>query len=191
MAAARIASFLRAVVAVALAIAAATAKSPALPGQSIVQFKTWAGAKKLLAGIVPVKDELSGATAFRVQTTDHGITWRFYASGNGTTIERESVSVSQIGKEPGSDPIRHDGEGYGFQFFKALYGSDIAADFRSAHSIAAVKDLANGQITQYFAGRHFGYALTGGSVTVETLAALQKDRALAKRCAASPQSCSE
>ncbi|MBV9439227.1 MAG: hypothetical protein JOZ24_04465 [Candidatus Eremiobacteraeota bacterium] len=173
-----------------ITLLAATRPSLALPGQTLQQFRTWSAGRKLLAGIAPKNDELSGKRAFALMTADHGIAWRFYASSNGATIQRELLSVSQPGKEPGTEPIRHSGEGYGFQFFTAVYGNGIAADFHSARIVGSVKDPTNGQVTRYYVGARYGYAETR-SVTVETLSQLKQDMALAKRCAASPQSCSE
>lgn len=56
----------------ALAFAAAGPAS-ALPGQSIHAFKAWAAQRKLLAGLVTQRDELSGMPAFAVAGSDHGI----------------------------------------------------------------------------------------------------------------------
>jgi hypothetical protein len=162
----------------------------ALPGQTIPAFKAWAAGQKLLAGLAPHKDELSGRPAFELQTTDRGISWRFSATSDGTTIRRESLAVGQVGKAPGTEPIRHDGHGYGFTFFATLYGRGVAADFQAAPLVASVKDPTNGRVTRYYRGHRYGYAETGGLV-LETLAAFKSDLAQAQRCAKAPQSCSE
>ncbi len=173
----------------ALAFTAAGPAS-ALPGQSIHAFKAWAAQRKLLAGLVTQRDELSGMPAFAVAGSDHGISWRFIATSDGKTIRRESLAVSQVGKQAGTEPIRHDGTGYGFTFFSSLYGNGVAADYRSASLAASVKDPTNGRVTHYYRGTRYGYA-ESGSLVVETLAMFRADMALAQRCAKTPEDCNE
>jgi hypothetical protein len=168
----------------------ATGPASALPGQSIPAFKAWAAQRKLLAGLVTQRDELSGMPAFLVATSDHGISWRFIATSDGKTIRRESLAVGQVGKAPGTEPVRHDGKGYGFTFFSSLYGSSVAADYRAAKLVADVKDPTNGRVTHYYRGSRYGYA-ESGSLVVETQAMFRADLALAQRCAKSPNDCSE
>jgi hypothetical protein len=169
-----------------------TAAGPAsaLPGQSIGAFKAWAAERKLLAGLVTQRDELSGMPAFLLASSDHGISWRFIATSDGKTIRRESLAVSQAGKAPETEPIRHDGKGYGFTFFSSLYGNGVAADYHAAKLVAAVKDPTNGVVTHYYRGARYGYA-ESGSLVVETQAVFRADVALAQRCAKTPKDCSE
>jgi hypothetical protein len=187
----RRATWARATAALALAgVCGLAAPASALPGQSILAFKAWAAHRKLLAGLVPQRDELSGKTAFALSASDHGISWRFFATSDGTTIRRELLSVSGLGKAPGTEPIRQDGQGYGFTFLSSLYGKDVAADYRAARLVAAVKDPTNGRVTHYYRGRRYGYAETG-PLALETFATFDADLALARRCAKTPQDCSE
>jgi hypothetical protein len=171
-------------------IFSAAGPASALPGQSIPAFKAWAAERKLLGGVVTQRDELSGLPAFLVASSDHGISWRFIATSDGKTIRRESIALSQVGKQPGTEPIRHDGKGYGFTFFSSLYGSGVAADYRAAKSVADVKDPTNGTVTHYYRGSRYGYA-ESGSLVVETQAMFRADVALAQRSAKSPKDCSE
>jgi hypothetical protein len=173
----------------ALCSIALASPASAIPGQSIATFKSWAAHERVLSGIKPVKDELSGWPAFQLLSGDHGITWRFYALSDGSTMRRESLSVSAVGKEPGTASIRHDGNGYGFVFFSALYGSDVANDFRHAALSATFKG-ANGATTRYYLGRRFGYVEAAGLV-LETPAAFKIELAQAQRCAKKPNECSE
>ena len=177
-------------VAVAFVVAAQSAAA-ALPGQSIAAFKAWAAQKKVLAGIVSVRDELSGQPSFNVLTGDHGITWRFAAQIDGKSVVREYLAVSAVGKEPGTAPIAHDGAGYGFTFFSALYGPAVAADFKAAKLVATVVDPTNRTASRYYRGARFGFTITRGTLAVATHAVFARDVALAQRCAKSPHSCSE
>jgi hypothetical protein len=162
----------------------------ALPGQSLSAFTSWAANKTVLAGISRYTGELSGRPAFRLLTADHGIAWQFIALSTGSTIRSEYLGVSQVGKAPGSQPIRHDGRGYGFAFFASLYGRDVAGDYRAARLVATIKDPTNGQVTRYYRGRRYGYAEANG-LSLKTFAAFATDLALARRCAKSPQDCNE
>jgi hypothetical protein len=163
----------------------------ALPGQSIAVFKTWAAGKKLLAGLTPGRDELSARPSFTLLTSDHGIAWRFDARTDGTAIVHESLAVGDVGKAPGTAQIRHDGSGYGFAFLQSLYGRAVAADYKEAHLVATVVDPTNRLATRFFRGARYGYETTNGTLVLATQTALQRDIALARRCAKSPSSCSE
>lgn len=175
---------------VAFVIAAQSA-AVAEPGQSIGDFKAWAAQRKALAGIARTRDELSGQPSFSVRTSDHGITWRFAAQTDGKSVVREYLAVSAVGKDPGTAPIAHDGSGYGFTFFSALYGPDVAADFKGAKLVATIVDPTNRTTSRYYRGGFFGYTVARGTLTIADHAVFARDVALAQRCAKSPQSCSE
>jgi hypothetical protein len=177
-------------IALALVVAAPSAAA-AFPGLSLSDFKDWAAQKKVLAGMVRVRDELSGQPSFRLLTSDHGIAWRFTAQSDGKQIVREYLAVSAVGKEPGTAPIAHDGAGYGFTFFKALYGSGTASDFKAARLVATVLDRSDNTSSRYYRGALFGYTATRGTLTIATLPVFARDVALAQRCAKAPDSCSE
>jgi hypothetical protein len=162
----------------------------AIPSQSLSQFDAWAKTRPLLAGIARRRDELSGFPAFSVDTSDHGIAWRFDATSDGVTIRREMLAVGSVGKPPGSAAILHDGSGYGYVFFASLYGPAVAHDFLAAKQTAAIVDPANKTVSRFFLGKRFGYSTSGG-IVVETHAAFQIDLAQAKKCARAPQDCSE
>jgi hypothetical protein len=162
----------------------------ALPGQSLAAFKTWAAGNKLLAGLTLGKDELSGLPAFRLSTASHGIAWRFDVRTDGRNVLAEVLAVGQVGKEPGTEPIRHDGRGYGFRFFSSLFGPAVAADFRASRAVASVKDPTNANVTTYYRGVRYGY-VSAGTVALETPSAFASDVALAKRCSKTPQDCTE
>jgi hypothetical protein len=179
----------RAALALALALAC-IAPAAAIPGQTLAQFSAWAKTRTLLAGIERHRDELSGFPAFSVDTSDHGIAWRFYATSDGSTIRREMLAVGNPGKPTGSAAILHDGTGYGYQFFASLYGPAVAHDFLSAKQVAAIVDPSNKTVSRFFLGKRFGYS-TSGSIVVESHAAFDIDLAQAKKCAKAPQNCSE
>jgi len=162
----------------------------AVPGQTLSQFVAWAKTRPLLAGIDRRRNELSGFPAFSVDTSDHGISWRFYATSDGATIRRETLAVGDPGKAPGSAAILHEGSGYGYAFFASLYGPMVAHDFLGAKQIAAIVDPTNKTVTRFYTGKRFGYS-TSGSIVVETHAAFDIDMAQAQKCARSPQDCSE
>jgi hypothetical protein len=178
-------------IAITLAFAlACVAPAAAIPGQTLAQFGAWAKTQTLLAGIERRRDELSGFPAFSLDTSDHGIAWRFYAASDGTTIRREMLAIGNPGKPPGSAAILHDGSGYGYQFFASLYGPAVAHDFLSAKQVASIVDPTNKTISRFFLGKRFGFS-TGGGIVVETHAAFKIDLAQAKKCAKAPQDCSE
>jgi hypothetical protein len=181
---------IRNIVAGLLAYAACVAPASALPGQTLQQFHAWASSRKLLAGVAQRKDEMSGDPAFGLETSDHGISWTFYATTDGSRIRRESLSVGNPGKAPGSAAIHHDGSGYGYTFFASLYGQAVAHDFRTAKRVASIRDRSNGTVTEFYRGQRYGYSTNGG-VIVETLSAFATDLAQAQRCAKSPEECSE
>jgi hypothetical protein len=162
----------------------------AIPGQTLPQFGAWAKTRPLLAGIERRSDELSGFPAFSVDTSDHGIAWRFYATSDGLAIRREMLAVGNPGKPPGSATILHNGSGYGYAFFASLYGLAVARDFLDAKQVDAIVDPATKTVLGFYRGKRFGYS-TGGSIVVETHAAFDTDLAQAKKCARSPQDCSE
>jgi hypothetical protein len=173
-----------------LAFAACVAPASALPGQTLQQFNAWASTRKLLAGIAPRRDEMSGDPAFALETSDHGIAWTFYATTDGSHVRRESLSVGNPGKAPGSAAIHHDGSGYGYTFFASLYEQVVAHDFLAAKRVASIRDRTNGTVTEYYRGRRYGYSTNGG-IVVETLPAFGVDLAQAQLCAKSPDQCSE
>jgi hypothetical protein len=179
----------RAALTLALALCCA-APASAIPGQTLSQFQAWAKTRTLLAGIERKRDELSGFPAFSVDTSDHGIAWRFYATSDGGTIRREMLAVGNPGKPPGSAAVSHDGNGYGYAFFASLYGPEIARDFEAAKQVASIVDPTNKTVGRFFVGKRFGY-ITNGSVVVEMHAAFQIDLAQAKKCARTPRNCSE
>ncbi|HEY3676299.1 MAG TPA: hypothetical protein VGK84_09930 [Candidatus Tumulicola sp.] len=162
----------------------------AIPGQPLSQFAAWAKTRPLLAGMDRRRDELSGFPAFLVDTSDHGIAWRFYATSDGTTIRQETLAVGNPGKSVGSAAILHDGSGYGYAFFASLYGPIVAHDFLDAKQIAVIADPADKSVSRFYLGRHFGYSTSGG-IVVETRAAFDIDLAQAKKCSRSPKDCSE
>jgi hypothetical protein len=180
----------RSTVACVLAFAACVCRAQALPGQTFHEFRAWASQKVLLAGIAQHPDEMTGEPAFSVDTSDHGIAWIFYASTDGTHVRRESLAVGNPGKAVGSATIRHDGTGYGFAFFASLYGQAIAHDFRASKQVAEIRDPADGVVMRYYLGSRYGYIARGG-IVVETPKAFQVDLTQARRCARSPQDCSE
>ncbi|MEO7202544.1 MAG: hypothetical protein ABI431_06915 [Candidatus Tumulicola sp.] len=178
------------VVAGLLAFAACVAPANALPGQTLQQFHAWASTRKLLAGIAQRRDEMSGDPAFALETSDRGIAWTFYATTDGTHIRRESLSVGNPGKPPGSAAIRHDGNGYGYTFFATLYGQAVAHDFLAAKRVASIRDRSDGTVTEFYRGKRYGYSTSGG-IVVETISAFGVDLAQAQLCAKSPEQCSE
>lgn len=132
-----------------LAYIACVAPASALPGQTLQQFHAWASSRKLLAGIAQRRDEMSGDPAFGLETSDRGIAWTFYATTDGSHVRRESLSLGNPGKPPGSAAIRHDGSGYGFTFFTSLYGQAVAHDFLVATRVASIRDRSNGTVTEF------------------------------------------
>jgi hypothetical protein len=178
------------IVAGLLALVACIAPANALPGQTLPQFQAWASTRKLLAGMARRRDEMSGDPAFALETSDHGIAWTFYATTDGSHIRRESLSVGNPGKPPGSAAIHHDGKGYGYSFFASLYGQAVAHDFLAAKRVASIRDRSNGAVTEFYRGKRYGYSINGG-IVVETISAFGVDLAQAQLCAKSPEQCSE
>jgi hypothetical protein len=176
-----------------LAAALVPAAARALPGQTVVQFTTWAAQRPLLRGIQRGTDEMSGWPSFSLLTADHGVAWSVTVHADGTAIRAESLGVSDAGGAPGSEPVRHDGAGYGFTFFRSLYGNGnvIANDFRTAHLAASFTDPASKGTTQFYRGALYGYQTSSGYVTVETLRAFAQDLAEMRRCTARPGDCTE
>ena len=163
----------------------------ALPGQSIDGFKTWSAHQKLLRGIEQKTDEMSGWPRFELLTADHGISWNVTVQTDNINIRSEALGVSTAGGAPGSEPIRKDGSGYGFGFFRSLYGPAIAADYKAAKQVAFFKDPTNGTTATYYRGKLYGYDVTNGYLTLETMRAMTQDIAQMKRCAATPANCDE
>jgi hypothetical protein len=163
----------------------------ALPGQTLGAFATWRAHQPLLRGMTRSTDELSGRPAFNLLTADHGIAWSVAVATDGTAIASETLGVSTAGGEPGSEPVRQSGSGYGFTFFRSLYGAAIADDFRSAKRSAQFTDPANKTVTTYLRGRRYGYTISGGYITLSTFAAYDAAVALMRRCTARPESCGE
>jgi hypothetical protein len=171
------------------------APASALPGQTLPAFRVWARGIVLLRGIQPYTDELSGQPAFQLTQSDHGINWHFTAWSLRGQIYQEYLGVGEGTGTPGSLRIRHDGTGYGFVFFKSLYGSGVASDFLAAKLVGTAVDRsvrpANTQ--SFYRGSRFGYELgtNGGGVSVVALFRLPGDLAQARRCDARPERCSE
>ena len=182
-----------AIVAVLIGIAAASLplRATALPGQSLPAFATWRAHQPLLRGMTRNVDELSGRPAFTLLTADHGIAWSVAVATDGTAITSETLGVSTAGGEPGSEPVRQSGAGYGFTFFRTLYGAAIADDFHTAQRTATFTDPANKIVTTYVRGRRYGYTISAGFITLSTFAAYDAEIALTRRCSAHPDSCSE
>jgi hypothetical protein len=179
------------ILALAVAIAGLCPQTTlAVPGQTIPEFKTWAKARPLLITIAPRRDEMSGFPAFAVDTSDHGVDWTFYATTDGTRLVRERLAVGAPGATNGASPIQHDGHGYGFTFFSAVYGNAVAQDFLSAKPIASIVDPTNKVVTRYYRGKRYGYA-TSSLIVVETHTAFDIDLTQARKCAKTPQNCSE
>ena len=163
----------------------------ALPGQTIAAFTAWSAHQPLLRGIKRTTDEMSGWPSFSLTTADHGIAWSFDAHTDRRTIVSEGLGVSTAGGAPGTEPIRHDGAGYGFTFFRNLFGAAIANDYHSAPSVASFKDPTNGSVTTFYRGKRYGYSLANGYLTLETFLAFDRDIALMRKCTAKPDTCSE
>jgi hypothetical protein len=176
-----------AALAMAVAAASATTAADALPGQSIAGFKQWSAGKPTLRGLAPTKDEMSGRPAFELTMSDHGVAWYFHASTNGSVVLIETLSVGTNGTTT-NEAIRHDGRGYGFTFWKALYGAEVAADFLAATPVFSIPAAAGQTATTYYRGKRYGY-ITAGGLTVETPAHLAADVAEEKTCAAHPRAC--
>jgi hypothetical protein len=176
-----------AAVAMAVAAASAATTADALPGQSIAGFERWSAGKATLRGIARAKDEMSGLPAFDLRMSDHGIAWIFHASSDGRFVRSETLSIGSNGTAT-NEEIRHDGRGYGFTFWKALYGADVAADFRAAAPVFSSRPAAGQTPTTYYRGKRYGY-VAAGTLTVETLAVFAADVAQAKKCAARASDC--
>ncbi len=181
------ASFALAVVVVALA----PLPAGALPAQSLAEFAAWSAHRPLLAGLERKSDELSGTPMFALTTADHGIAWSFDAHSNAGAITWEQLAVSRPGGKIGSEPIRHDGSGYGFVFFRALYGRTIADDFRTSRRVAAFTQPEQHAVKTFYRGNRYGYSTMSGFMRIETLPILATDIALERRCSAEPEACSE
>jgi hypothetical protein len=181
----------RAAVLVALLVVATFPRPTlAIPNQTIPEFKAWAKTRPLLATIAPRRDEMSGFPAFAVDTADHGVDWTFYATTDGKHIVRERLAVGEPGSTNGASAIRHDGQGYGLTFFRAVYGNAIAQDYLAAKLVASVTDPTDKVTTRFYRGKRFGYAAST-MIVVETYSAFDIDLALARKCSKSPQDCSE
>jgi hypothetical protein len=178
-----------AVVALATAALAAVPASPAraVPAQSVAAFTAWSQSKPVLRGLKKSIDEMSARPAYNLTMSDHGIAWTFDAIVSAGTIAREALTVGSDGTATG-DAIRHDGSGYGYTFWKSLYGSAVAADFRSSHAVFATRDSVNHTATTYYRGARFGYVSAGG-LTIETPTEFAEDLAQARTCAAHPDRC--
>ena len=163
----------------------------ALPGQTLAAFAVWSAHQPLLRGLKRSTDEMSGWPSFSLLTADHGIAWRMDAHTDNRSIVSEGLGVSTAGGAPGTEPIRHDGAGYGFVFFRSLYGPAIANDYRDAPSVASFKDPSNGSVTTFYRGKRYGYSSANGFLTLETQLAFDRDLALMRRCTAKPQTCIE
>ncbi len=163
----------------------------ALPGQSIAQFNVWSAQRPLLRGLQRTTDEMSGWPSFTLITADHGIAWRFIAHTNRRSVVSESLAVSAVGGEPGTEPIRQDGSGYGFTFLTSFYSAAVADDYRGAGRVATFTDSATKAVTVYSRGRRYGYVSAGGSLSIETFAEFSADLAQMRICTAHPERCSE
>lgn len=168
-----------------------TVNAAALPGQTLAQFLTWSNGVHLLHGVARYTDELSGQPAFKLDTADHGIDWHFVAYSLQGRIYEESLRVGQ--DAGGALPVRHNGSGYGFTFFRSLYGPAVASDFRSSHLLGTVTDATSRPPTPeaFYRGSRFGYEVIGDGILVVDLARLVPDLRQARTCAAHPERCSE
>jgi hypothetical protein len=178
-------------VAAALVVAA---PASALPGQTIAAFKSWTQSKSLVRNVEKKTAEMSGLPYFNVTNADHGIAWEFTANTDGKIVTDESLGVSEAGGDVGSAPIHHDGTGYGFTFFKSLYGAATAADFKSSKLVAKIIDKTDAKnVTYFWRGKTYGYstATNGKYLSVYSLSSFAKTLALAQRCNAHPNDCSE
>jgi hypothetical protein len=159
----------------------------ATPGQSVPAFQQWAHEKTVLRGLAKTTEEMSGRPAYELTMSDRGVAWAFRATVVGTTIGRESLTVGSDGTATG-DAIRHDGSGYGYTFWKTLYGQSVAKDFRDSRSVFSTRDDRNHTTTTYYLGARFGYVSAGG-LTLETHAEFATELAQARICSARPDRC--
>jgi hypothetical protein len=176
---------------IAVFCAFAPLSASALPGQSIEQFNAWSAQRPLLRGLQRTTDEMSGWPSFTLLTADHGIAWRFSAHTDRRSIVSEMLAVSTTGGDPGSEPIRQRGNGYGMTFLRSLYGAAVAGDYRGAARVASFSDATTKAVTVYYRGLRYGYVTSGGSLSLETFAAFNADLAQMRRCSAHPERCSE
>jgi hypothetical protein len=163
----------------------------ALPGQSLAQFRGWTASRVPLRGLNAATDEMSGLPAFDLLTSDHGIVWHFHAATDGRTVRSEALGVGEGIAEPGTTPIRHDGVGYGFLFFRSLYGDAVASDFLTSQRVASVTDGRSRVSTSFYRGKRFGYEVAAGTITIASRSRVDADLALARKCNAAPDSCNE
>jgi hypothetical protein len=175
----------------AIAVASIPLAATAVPGQTLAQFTAWKAQQPLLRGMTRTTDEMSGRPDFSLLTADHGIAWSMNVKTDGATVTSETLAVSTPGGEPGSEPIHPSGAGYGFSFFRSLYGAALADDLRNAKPAASFIDPTNKSTTTFVRGQRFGYTIASGYITVSTFAAFDAAVALMRRCAARPESCSE
>jgi hypothetical protein len=170
---------------------ALTSSVLAIPAQTLPAFRRWCAWHVVLRGIAQSTDELSRRPSFDLLAADHGIVWHFDARTNGYSIESETLAIGEGNGQPGSFPIRHNGIGYGFAFFRNLYGSSVASDFTSSRLTQSIADSQSRIVTQFYRGARFGYEVANGAVTVATHAVVERDRALLAKCKTHPTDCSE
>ena len=135
---------------------------------------------------------MSGLPQFRLQTADRGIAWTFDAATDARgTIRSERLAVSDAGGAAGSAPISHSGSGYGYVFFRSLYGEAIARDYHASHRVASFSDSTNHTVTSFYRGVRYGYTASAGFLTIETLSAMMQDVAQMRVCTAHPERCGD
>jgi hypothetical protein len=162
-------------------------RASAVPGQTIPQFTAWAAQRPALRFISRTRDVMSGLPAFHVVTTKIS----YFARTDGRRILLENVGVGAGRGEPGTALIRRDGTGEGFAFLRDLYGPAIANDYRTARRVASATYAQNGSTTTFYRGTMYGYSVSGGFVSLETFAELQRDIVRTRRCFANPHDCHE
>jgi hypothetical protein len=177
--------FLVAAIAAAVIYTAIPARAFALPGQTIAQFTAWAAQRPALQHLQRSRNIVTGLPEFGLVTTSLS----YLVHTDGRRIELENIGVGAGRGEPGTALFRRDGTGSGFAFFRSLYGPAVARDYRTARRVATLTAAQSGATKTFYRGKLYGYAVSGGFLTLETFASFERDLAQSRRCFAGTEGC--
>lgn len=136
--------------------------APAMPGQSVGDFRTWAKANSALRGLAQKMNEMTADPYFSATFRTHdGIAAMFTANvGGNNKIFTEDVYVDTNSE---TYDIQHHLD-TAFALVLAVYGDDVASDYRHAAPVGHWKLYGVTTTTALFRGKRFGYQVANYGV---------------------------
>jgi hypothetical protein len=134
-------------------LALVPAIAAASPGQTAAQFTTWAKANSALHDLQKKMSEMSGEPYYSATFKAGSVSGNFLANIGESKVVDESVAVANGGDSYNINKHLDTAAA----LLSAVYGADVAGDFKSATKVGAWTLYQQTQQTALYRGKLFGY----------------------------------